>query len=149
MLEIRLVNSLATDQLAEFFRSLRMAGGEAQFHPHPLDDKTARSLVTYRGRDLYFGLLVGGVLKGYGILRGWDEGFEVPSLGIALLPSARGLGLGALLMTFLHSAARLRGALAVRLTVRDDNTSALKLYRSFGYSLEPLENGRLIGRLTL
>jgi len=44
------------------------------------------------------------------MLRGWDEGYETPSLGIAVHPDARGLGLARTFMGFLHAAASFQGA---------------------------------------
>jgi ribosomal-protein-alanine N-acetyltransferase len=55
-------------------------------------------------------------------------------LGIGVDPEARGLGYGRLLLE--HGLARLQadGARAVRMTVRPDNTTAIGLYRSLGFT---------------
>jgi ribosomal protein S18 acetylase RimI-like enzyme len=79
------------------------------------------------------------------MLRGWDEGYEVPSLGIAVLASARGTGLGRTFMQFLHSAARLQGAPRVRLKVYPENAAAWRLYESLGYCFEPGADHQLLG----
>jgi ribosomal protein S18 acetylase RimI-like enzyme len=84
------------------------------------------------------------------MLRGWDEGYEVPSLGIALHPHAQGQGLAHLFMDFLHVAARRRGAKKIRLRVYRDNKSAITLYRSLGYELTEDRDWRyLLGVLDL
>lgn len=129
--------------------ALRAAGDEKHFHPHPLTDGEARRRARYVGKDLYYTLVESGRVLGYGMLRGWDEGYEVPSLGIAVHPNARGVQLGELLMRFLHAAARRRGATRVRLTVYPDNTAAIALYRKLGYSFQAADNGRLIGLIDL
>ena len=131
--------------LARFFATLRENGDERTFHPHPMDDAAADEIAAYAGRDLYYVVADGDQVLGYGMLRGWDEGYEVPSLGIGMAPAARGTGLARLLMQFLHAAARRRGAPRVRLTVYPDNAPAVALYRSLGYALEPQADGRLVG----
>ncbi len=67
------------------------------------------------------------------MLRGWDEGYSIPSLGIAIHPAARELGMGRLLMNFLHVSASRRGASQVRLRVQNENINAIKMYESYGY----------------
>ena len=119
------------------------------FHPHPLTADEARRIARYQGRDVYKALVENGRIVGYGMLRGWDAGYDVPSLGIAILPDRRGLGLGCYLMHVLHEAARNRGATKVRLKVYPDNASALSLYRSLGYQFDQMEAGQLVGFLDL
>lgn len=135
--------------LAEFLTALAAADEQQRFHPHPLTAEAAAAVCRGAGRDLYYLLVEGGAVLAYGMLRGWDEGFDVPSLGIAVHPEARGSGLGALLMRFLHAAAARRGAEAVRLRVQPDNTAAIELYRSLGYEFVGEERGQLVARLEL
>ena len=124
------------EPLAELFEALRAAGDERWFHPHPLTREEAERLSAYEGRDVYRVLTEDGRVLAYGMLRGWDEGYEVPSLGLAVHPRARGRGAGRALVDHLHEAARARGAARVRLTVYADNEPARRLYEELGYELE-------------
>jgi [ribosomal protein S18]-alanine N-acetyltransferase len=135
--------------LAEFFRKLDEAGDTRHFHPHPFTDEEAEKLSCYSGQDLYCVLVAGRQILGYGMLRGWDEGYQVPSLGIALHPAARGAGLGRMLMHFLHAAAKRRGAARIRLKVYPDNLPAITLYKSLGYIFAAEEEGQLVGHIDL
>jgi len=122
-----------------------------RFHPHAFDHDNAIRVCSGAGSDLYFGLWVRGKPCGYGMLRGWDEGFDVPSLGIWVSPELRGTGAAKALMSFLHLAARLSGSTRIRLKVHPDNPRAITLYRSFGYRFsERLESdGQMLGMLDL
>ena len=134
-LEFRALAPDLVQPLGDFFESLAARDG-AFFHPHPLTRESAHQLCEYQGRDLYFVAVCDSRVLGYGLLRGWDEGYAVPSLGIALSPDARGTGLARAFMLFLHAAARLRGASQIRLTVFRSNVRAVALYRSLGYRFE-------------
>jgi len=149
IVELRTAGAALAGPLGEFFETLREAGGERHFHPHPLNREEAEHRIQYDGPDLYYVLTEDGKVIGYGMLRGWGEGYETPSLGIAIHPSERGKGLSKLAMLFLHAAARRRNAERVRLTVDADNTVALKLYRRLGYGFRCLEDGRLEGTVQL
>jgi len=150
MIEIRRVRSEDAGRLARFFETLEARGVGRLFHPHPLSAESARQLAAYAGKDLYFILLETDDVLGYGMLRGWDEGYDIPSLGMAIHPDAQGQGLGRLLMSFLHVAALRRGASTVRLRVAPINTAAARLYRSLGYELTPEKDGPyLVGLLPL
>jgi ribosomal-protein-alanine N-acetyltransferase len=132
--------------LARFFAHLRESGEERRFHPHPFSPEAARERCSYDGRDVYCVAFVGDLVLGYGMLRGWDEGYAIPSLGIAVHADARGMGLGRALMLYLHAEASRRGARRIRLKVYPDNAAAVSLYRSLGYRFEDqLEDGQLVG----
>jgi len=148
-LEFRIVDKTLEQPLAEFFRALKDAGDDKHFHPHPFTDEEAKRCAQYLGKDLYYVLIEGDKVLGYGMLRGWDQGYEVPSLGIAMHPSVRGMGLGELFMHFLHAAARRRGASKVRLKVYPDNTAAVTLYKKLGYTFQSEEAGQLVGFIDL
>jgi [ribosomal protein S18]-alanine N-acetyltransferase len=131
--------------LRELCRALEAANERRFFAPHPFDEAELQRRVHYRGLDHYSVVVLGSRVCGYGLLRGWDEGFTVPSLGLAIHPAARGRGLAELLMVFLHAVARHRGAQRVRLRVQPDNTRALALYRRLGYAFEQSGGGLLVG----
>lgn len=63
---------------------------------------------------------------------------HVGVLGMALLPEFRGCGLGGRLMRQTLDAARAFGLHRVELTVRQDNRSAIALYRKIGFETEGL-----------
>lgn len=135
--------------LSRFLRDLQTSGDEKHFHPHPFTPEEIERVVNYSGADLYYVLVENESVLGYGLLRGWDEGYAVPSLGLALHPAVRGLGLARLFMEFLHAAARRRGASEIRLKVYPDNVRAIKLYKSLGYAFEEEEKGQLVGIVKL
>ncbi len=145
-LECRELSPELAAPLARFFDELRRGGDDLHFHPHPLTPTAAGELCAYTGSDVYTVVVCDSEVIAYGILRGWDAGFDVPSLGIAVVPRARGRGVGRLLMQHLHATAARRGARRVRLRVYPRNTPALGLYRSLGYTFDgELEDGQLVG----
>lgn len=135
--------------LAEFFAELVRRGDDRWFHPHPFTADQASSLAAYAGQDLYCAAVDGGQVAAYGMLRGWDEGYAVPSLGIAVAAAHRGQGLGRPFMHYLHAVARLRGAARVRLKVYPHNVPARRLYESLGYCFQEAGDGQLLGILEL
>lgn len=144
---LRLAPALTTP-LADLFADIQRAGDAALFHPHPFTADEAARLCAYTGRDLYFAARYGDTILGYGMLRGWDAGYATPSLGILVRASARGKGIGRLLMHHLHAAARLHGAAQIRLKVYRDNVVARQLYEGFGYHFDNSEENQLIGMYT-
>jgi [ribosomal protein S18]-alanine N-acetyltransferase len=122
--------------LAAFMDDLEIQADNYFFAPHSKSESYIRDLCVRQKRDIGYLLVSGRQVAGYGLLRGWDEGFEIPSLGIAIHRSARGRGLGELLMHFLHVAALVRGAVRVRLRVRANNSLAIALYTKVGYVFE-------------
>lgn len=148
-LEFRLLGPQLSAPLGKFFQTLIEKGEDREFHPHPLTLEHAELLCSYSGPDLYYAVTEGDMVIGYGMLRGWEKGFDVPSLGIAIHSSLRGLGVGRCFMHFLHLAAARKGAKRIRLKVYAHNTRALSLYKNLGYRFESVENDQHVGILDL
>jgi ribosomal-protein-alanine N-acetyltransferase len=148
-LEFRAPNPGLEQPLTDFFKALTDAGDASHFHPHPLTAAAASEVCAYAGRDLFYLAVEGDTVLAYGMLRGWDQGYSTPSLGIAVSPHARGHGLGKALMGFLHHVASRKGARRVRLKVYPHNEAAVALYKRLGYDFEGLEDGQVVGLLQL
>ena len=69
----------------------------------------------------------------FGMLRGWDEGYDVPSMGVLVTKDMRGKGIGGQLITQLLKMAKERRSKQVRLSVYEDNKRAMNLYRKHGF----------------
>jgi ribosomal protein S18 acetylase RimI-like enzyme len=122
-------------------QAIELAGEAKWFKPHPFAQDYLNMLCGADIRDLHYVLTLDGEVVGYGLLRGWDEGYDVPSLGIGVHPRLRGMRFGLMLMEFLHCAARARGSDRVRLRVAADNDAAISLYRRMGYAIGEAEDG--------
>lgn len=139
-MEFRIVGPRDHGVLAELFSDL----DGSFFGPHAFTTEEAQRLAHHSGRDVYAILLSDGRPVAYGMLRGWDEGYLVPSLGIAVRREARGNGYGRLMMAHLHHEARARGVTQLRLRVHPNNFIAKRLYESLGYAYSGEERGELL-----
>jgi len=138
-------------RLLKFGEALKLHRDDYYFAPHLFSDDALSKLACNPGKDLYYLMVNDDNIIGYGLLRGWDEGYAIPSLGIAIHPSAQNKGYGKYFMNFLHDMAYQKGAVKVRLRVRKDNENAIRLYRNFNYLFEedPYHIEYLIGFKTL
>ena len=139
-LDFRVVGPRDARALAEVFTDI----DESFFRPHPFTPSEAVRIANQVGRDVYALLLDGDRPVAYGMLRGWEEGYETPSLGIAVRTSSHRRGLGRLMMSHLHAEAQRRGAVVVRLRVHPDNLRARRLYESIGYGYAGEDRGELV-----
>lgn len=141
------LTSANTGALVKLFTRISTDPVVVNFHPHPFTREEAHKIANWSGRDIYLGLFADGAQWGYGMLRGWDEHYDVPSLGIYLAPEARGRGLSRILMEALHDYARRAGASRIRLKVYPDNIVAVRLYERLGYRFQDVEAGQMVGYL--
>lgn len=119
------------------------------FQPHPMTAPEAERIAKLRGRDTYLIGRANGVGVAYGMLRGLDEGFAIPSLGLGIRRDWEHRGYGRAMMTALHDAARKTGVAQVRLRVHPDNSRAATLYRSVGYREVGVERNEILMILDL
>ncbi len=132
------------DLLESLFNKVIHDGDDEMFHPHPFTKDHISNIIKSK-RDMYFMILVDSNVSGYGLLRGWDDGYSIPSLGIYIEKSFRGRGLAMQLMHHMHLAAKLCKASSVRLKVYKTNYAAIKLYKSLDYKLQEYDQYQLIG----
>lgn len=123
------------EALVACFERNDVAAVTATFDPFPLDAETARRIATAPRRDHYYGAVAGdGRILGMTMLRGWDEGYEIPSFGTFVDHELHGRGIGSRLLDETIAAARELGAPKVRLSVYASNAGAERLYRSRGFA---------------
>jgi ribosomal protein S18 acetylase RimI-like enzyme len=104
----------------------------AQFRRH-LDSDSARVLVASANHRRFLGTAMVFFRKGSRVARLYS---------IASLPEARGKGVGTALIDAAEAAARQRRCQSLRLEVRTDNDSAIRLYERLGYSrVGPVKKG--------
>lgn len=156
-MQIRPATPADEDGLAALLVALAHAGDDRLFHPHPLTHEAARHVCRHRDvtgdhpHDEYHVVVAPSGYRGsetvvaYGMLRGWTEGYEIPSLGIAVHPDHRGRGIARQLMEHLHCVAAARGAPRVRLKVYRHNLAAVRLYEALAYEFEPASENELLG----
>ncbi len=131
-----------------FLNRLRDAGDDALFHPHAYDPETVMRLCTQPSKDLYVVAVCDGQILGYGMLRGWDEGFQVPSLGLAVDAGSRSSFVGRRIWHFLRQEAVNRGCPAIRVTIDPQNRRLVHTTGRLGFELR-LEGPRWVGWLDL
>jgi len=134
-------------KLHEFF--IRNKEDYTLFHPHGYSITELGDILTQKKRDIYSAIFGNGDIIAYGILRGWDEGYSIPSLGIMIDKEYRQVGLFSLYMKYLHTICKIRNCDKVRLSVLKKNTKAVALYRGLGYNLVELNSTELVGTKTL
>lgn len=132
-MRIREVSPEDADPLAEFFEANATADTVRHFSPFRLDEATARHIARAPRRDAYFVACLGARIVGMSMLRGWDEGYEIPSFGMVVDERLRGRGAGRRLMEWTLEAAKRRGCSRVRLSVNASNHAGVHLYESLGF----------------
>lgn len=140
--EIAIIDEAA---LAAFFEENNRPEVTAHFHPFPLNAETAHRICAEPRRDRYFAAWDYDAIAGLAMLRGWDEGYAIPSFGIMVDHRRHGQGHGRALTEHALALAGELGCARVRLTVHADNTRAVELYQRAGFRpAETLADGRIV-----
>jgi len=120
-------------ELVRFFSDNDRPEVTRQFDPFPLTLQTAREIIYADRLDHFYVGSKGRHVLAFAMLRGWDEGYDVPSLGVLVDYRYQGHGFGRLMTEFSIAEARKLGAPRVRLTVYASNHRAVRLYASLGF----------------
>lgn len=103
------------------------------FIPFDFAFASVSSILRQAKDDLYFGIMAGGDLAGFYMLRGFDQGYEVPAYGVWVAPAYQDRGLAALTLRHAFSQCRLNGIGRLMLKVHPENAVAMRLYETMGF----------------
>ena len=142
-MEIRRLGYEHIDELVDLYKFNKKEFD--YFTPHPFTREVLTKIIEETVHDLYYVVIFNSTAIGYGMLRGMDEGYNVPSLGIAVDKAVYGTGVATTLMEFLEAISRLRGYKKMRLRVYTENTRAFHFYIKLGYTYEPYDNESVLG----
>jgi ribosomal-protein-alanine N-acetyltransferase len=151
-LEIRRIRTTDAAVLGDFFEELAADAETVRFfHPHPLTRANAALLCGGAATrlDRYYVALYRGRAAAYALLRGWDDGYAVPSWGGCVHPDLRSAGLGHALLLHAVAESRAAGAARLRLTVYKANQRGVHLYSKFGFVFQDKDEKSVVGVLDL
>lgn len=103
------------------------------FIPFNFDEETINKMLVKAEHDKYFGVFVNNNIVGFYMLRGFDEGYEIPSYGVWISKKYSGLGLSKLTLQHAISLCKLNRVKKLMLKVHPDNKIAKNIYESFGF----------------
>lgn len=131
--------------LSSFLQS-QTTGYARFFRPFGFDANTIADVLANARQDVLMGLYWQEQMVGFFMLRGWNEGYAVPSFGILIDESYRGCGLEMLSLETAKIICRLRGASRLMIKMHPDNISAKGVARKTGFVQSGIEaeSGNLI-----
>jgi RimJ/RimL family protein N-acetyltransferase len=121
------------------------------FTPFDFRHPSVVSLLAAQREDVFMGMYRGERLAGFFMLRGWDDGFEIPSYGVLVDERYSGYGLTRLSLKLAKSICKLRRAPRIMLKVNPDNKIAKRLFEEAGYAKTGVDaqTGNLVYHLDL
>jgi ribosomal-protein-alanine N-acetyltransferase len=122
------------EALVRFFKKNNQPEVVRQFHPFPLSQEEARRIVSHQGRDRFYVMPAKSHdIVGLCMLRGWAEGYRIPSFGLLVDYRHYRFGIGRAMTEFAIAEAKRLGCESLRLSVNASNSPARSLYESLGF----------------
>jgi RimJ/RimL family protein N-acetyltransferase len=103
------------------------------FIPFEFDIQTISNKIKNLNRDSFWGIYVNDKIVGLYMLRGFDEGYEIPSYGVWISKEFAGKGLSKLTLQHAISYCRINLIKEIMLKVHPENLIAKKIYEDFGF----------------
>lgn len=103
------------------------------FYAFPMSYKTAYEILTKAKKDKFFVAILDDQFIGFSMLRGFDEGFNIPSFGIFIDFLHQNRRYGCKFIIWVLNWADCNKIKSIRLSVNIDNKIALNLYQSLGF----------------
>jgi [ribosomal protein S18]-alanine N-acetyltransferase len=120
--------------LAVFFEGNNLPAVVRNFNPFPLSSNTAQTLLAATHLDRFYGAFDGDRMAAFAMLRGWDEGYQVPSFGLLVDRDRQGRGIGRRMLEWTIAQAFALGCERIRLSVYASNLAAIHLYTAAGFA---------------
>ncbi len=132
-MNIEIIQSEHFNLLTTFFVENNLPAITNTFNPFPLTEITARWIAYEPHKDMFFLALQSQKPVGFSMLRGWEEGYKIPSFGMFVDYRQHGKGYGKDLLRLTVEAAQKHNCTQVRLSVYASNLPACKIYSSYGF----------------
>lgn len=104
------------------------------FTPFDFQHASIVSLLAGQGKDIFMGMYWDDRLIGFFMLRGWNNGYEIPSYGVLVDEKYSGYGLTRLSLKLAKSICRLRHAPQIMLKVNPGNKVAKRLFEEAAFA---------------
>jgi len=147
------IKELRPEHISELVKKLSENSAEylKLFTAFELTSDTFNSILSKAIWDKYFGIFFGETIIGFYMLRGFDQGYEVPSYGVVISSDFSNKGLSRLTLYHAFALCKLNGIKKIMLKVRPENIFAKKLYESVGFERTGFDekNGNYIYYKTL
>lgn len=112
------------------------------FTAFPMNEESARFITQWSHKDKYYLLFSDGQAVGVSMLRGFDEGYSIPSFGVLIDHRFQNQGFGKKLLEQTVEQARLMGCQKIRLSVYGVNAAGRKIYEAIGF--EEIERSSIL-----
>ena len=110
-------------EIKQFLKSIK---GDKFFHP----------VLNNIHEDIYHFIRKDSKIVGMFMLRGWEEGYDIPSFGMIVHPDYRKQGIGNCMLGQAISICRLLNCKKIRLTVDKENIIAKNMYKKAGFEFK-------------
>jgi len=103
------------------------------FSPFDFNPATISKMLLNREQDVFMGIFWQSRLVGFFMMRGWDEGYEVPAYGALIDEGHSGRGLATLSLRIAKAICKLSRSPRIMLKVHPANTRAKSLFQRAGF----------------
>lgn len=103
------------------------------FYPFSFDEVEITTILENVKMDKYWGIWEDNILVAFFMLRGFDEGYDIPSYGVCVNEKYSGNGLLKLSLQFVIAWCKLNSVNTLMLKVHPENMVAKKTYEDFGF----------------
>jgi RimJ/RimL family protein N-acetyltransferase len=144
-IEIKLLTNENSRELAELLQNSDKEYSQ-YFIPFTFDYGTVFKLLSNVVKDQYYGIFSDNNLIGFYMLRGFDEGFDIPSYGVWIAKDFSSKGISKLTLQHAISVCKVNNIKKLILKVHPDNIIAKNIYEKFGFIYQGVDNriGHLI-----
>ncbi|MFZ1280088.1 MAG: GNAT family N-acetyltransferase [Ignavibacteriaceae bacterium] len=141
------IKRLTIDHSKELSELLQSADKDytQYFIPFVFDFEIILKILSNAIKDQYYGIFTDNKLVGFYMLRGFDEGYEIPSYGVWVAKDFSSKGISKLTLQHAISFCKINNIKKIILKVHPDNVIAKNIYESFGFIFEGVD--KRIGHL--
>lgn len=131
-LEIKRLDNHHSKDLADLLQSSTQQYSQ-YFIPFPFDLEAISGILSKAIKDQIYGIYVEDNLAGFYMLRGFDEGYSVPSYGVWISEKYSNKGLSTFTLQHAISFCKLNSIKKIMLKVHPDNIAAKHIYEKYGF----------------
>ncbi len=135
---VRRIDARSAGPLFEMLQSAS-PGYSEYFTPFELSLSAIRAVLEKAVGDQFYGIYVSGRLAGLFMLRGFDQGYAIPSFGVWIAEKYQSKGLSKLAIHYSMTVCRMNGIGRLMLKVYPQNEKARRIYEQLGFEFQGMD----------
>lgn len=130
-----IIKPLAKSDVEAILEEIRSESSDymKNLNPYNWKDESFTNAVLHKKKDQFNGIFINNIPVGFSMLRGLDEGYDIPSYAVWISRKYHSFGLASLALNHAYTVCKINGIKTMMVKIHPKNIKCIKYHENFGF----------------